>query len=98
MEHMANDDSDLIITPSDLLTVATGMLPHCKIINPEHGKKSLLDLGAEEHDPLTFAWDIMIQKFGEGIFKMLANPKQLEKIILKKMGKKGRYGDNFSDN
>ena len=94
IENMPNDDAEVVIGPEELQVVAEGMLPHCKLINPEHGQKSLLDLsGDEAQDPLVLAGEILTQKFAEVLMSNIANPKVLEKIVFKKMAKRQRRGD-----
>lgn len=98
MEHMETDDSPLVIRPSDLRTVAEGMLPHCRLINPDHGKKSLLDMEEVHHEPMQFAMDILVHKFAEGMINMVADPKVLSKIVMKQMKPRGNLGGPPSAN
>lgn len=95
IENMPDDAAEVVIGPDELRVVAEGMLPHCKLINPEHGQKSLLDLeGDEAQDPLVLAGEILTQKFCEVLMSNIANPKTLEKIIFKKMGKRRNNPSN----
>ena len=86
---MQSDDDVVTIRPSDLEAVAKGMIPHCKLINPNHGEKSLLDLEEQTIDPLQMAMDIFMQKGAEAILNQITNPRMLEKIIVKQMKKGG---------
>jgi SpoVK/Ycf46/Vps4 family AAA+-type ATPase len=85
MEAMTDDDGELIITAENIKIAAKGMVPHCKLINPEHGTKSLLDIEEETIDPINMCMDLITQKFAEGFVGQITNPKTLEKIIVKKM-------------
>ena len=93
IEKMDTDDADVVISPDDLRIVAEGMVPHAKLINPEHGKKSLLDLQEEMTDPLQMGFEILSQKFAEAFVDQITNPKVLKGIIVKKMKKRGMNGD-----
>jgi transitional endoplasmic reticulum ATPase len=92
IENMPEDDAPVVIRPDDLKTVAEAMVPHCKLINPEHGVKPLLDLNAEEKDPITFATEIFFHKAAEAILEMVTDPKVLQKVIVKKMRPRGMGG------
>jgi transitional endoplasmic reticulum ATPase len=85
MESMTDDDGELIITAENIKIAAKGMVPHCKLINPEHGTKSLLDIEEETVDPINMFVDVLTHKFAEGFVSQITNPKTLEKIIVKKM-------------
>lgn len=93
IESMENDDSDVTIRPADLKAVAEGMVPHAKLINPDHGAKSLLDLEETQIDPMQFAFDVLVQKGVEAFFNQLANPRTLQKILIKGMKRQGGGGD-----
>lgn len=93
IDDMASDDDEVVITSENLRVVAEIMVPHCKLINPEHGKKSLLDLEeGEQHDPMQLAMSILVQKLSEGFLEQLANPKILQKVLVKQMRPKGPFG------
>jgi hypothetical protein len=99
IENMPDDDAEVVITPSDIAVVAEGMVPHCLLINPEHGKKNLLDLeGAESHDPIQMAMSIIFQKASEAVLDHITNPKVLEKVIVKRMRPRGGPFGEASDN
>lgn len=96
IENMASDDAEVVITAAELEVVAKGMVPHCKLINPEHGSKKLVDLTEEQQDPMTVAMAIVGQKFAEIILDNVTNPKMLSKIIMKPMKKMGGMGGGGS--
>jgi ATP-dependent 26S proteasome regulatory subunit len=96
IEAMTDDDSDIVIRPADVQAVAEGMVAHARLINPEHGLKSLVDMEEESADPMQFAMDILTQKAAEAFVAKIANPKTLEKIMIKSM--KPRRGGGFSSN
>ena len=86
----SSGEGRLTIRPNDISIVAKAMVAHIRMINPEHGKKSLLDLqDVEQVDPTTMAIDILVQKMSESFIDQIANPKTLTKIIKKKLGGKG---------
>lgn len=93
IENMPDDDADLIITPNDLRIVAESMIPHAKLINPEHGKKGLLDLEEEEINPLEMGFGILAQKFAEAFVDQITNPKILKGIVVKQRKRRGFGGD-----
>jgi ATP-dependent 26S proteasome regulatory subunit len=93
IENMDSENSDVIIRPADLKTVAEGMVPHCKMINPEHGQKNLLEMDdVEVHDPIKFAMEALMHKAAETVLELVADPKTLHKIVVKKMNKRGPLG------
>lgn len=97
IENMPDDDADVIIRPQDLRIISEGMVAHARLLNPDHGKKPLLDLeNTDVRDPLTLASEILVQKFAEGFVSQITNPKVLEKVIFKKMKRSG--GGPFSNN
>jgi transitional endoplasmic reticulum ATPase len=98
IENMESDDSPVVIRPGDLKVVAEAMVPHCKLINPEHGVKRLIDLDAEQHDPMEIAGQIIMQKMAETFIGQITNPKILEKIIVKQMKPRGGFGGTPSSN
>ena len=85
IENMENDYSQVTISYKDIRIVAEGMVPHAKLINPEHGAKALLDLESDNVEPMQMAMDIITQQFAESIINMVADPKVLGKIVIKKM-------------
>lgn len=92
MEKMESDDATLTISAADLAVAAEALLPHCRLINPDHGKKPALEMEGEMIDPLQFAMDIGIQKMAEAFVGQITNPKILSGIITKSM-RRGRNGD-----
>lgn len=97
IENMESDEADVVIGPDELRVVAEGMLPHCRLINPEHGKKTLLELeGDEAQDPMVLAGEILTQKFCEVLMSNIANPKVLEKVVFKKMRKRNGGGPSMN--
>lgn len=99
LEHMTDDNATLVITSSDLGVAAKAMVPHCKLLNPEHGQKSLLDLeDVNTIDPMQLAGELIIQKFAEGFVNQISNPKVLQGVITKQMNSsRGRGGDPSSN-
>jgi transitional endoplasmic reticulum ATPase len=100
IETMNDDDAQIIIRPEDLRVASEGMVPHAKLINPEHGKKNLLDLEGEEttHDPLNFAMNIITQKIAESFLDNMTSPKTLQKVITKEMKRRRGHGGDPSMN
>lgn len=99
IESMENDDSVVTIRPNDLKAVAEGMVPHAKLINPEHGQKSLLEMeDTTTADPSSFAMDILMQKMAESFVGQISNPKTLSKIIMKSMTPRGGRGGSGPSN
>lgn len=98
IENDENPEGPLVITPKDLQVASDNMLPHVKLINPEHGKKSLLDLEDEGQamDPMQMAMDIFVQKMSEGFLHQLTNPKILSKVLIKQAKKGGLGGPSMN--
>jgi transitional endoplasmic reticulum ATPase len=92
IESMESDDADIIIRPDDLRIASEGMVPHAKLINPEHGKKGLLDLDGDETlvDPMKFVMDVFGQKMAESLLSNIVKPQMLQKVILKGMKRPNR--------
>ncbi len=89
-----SDNLILTINATDLATAAAAMVPHCKLLNPNHGEKSLLEIGEAEVDPVSFAADILLTKVCETFVGQLVSPKSISKIFKKSM----RSGGNPSQN
>lgn len=74
----------LVISANDLAIAAQGMQSHCRLINPEHGQKSLAEIGEEQvHEPIAFAMEILSQKLAENVLGQFMQPKKIAGIITK---------------
>jgi transitional endoplasmic reticulum ATPase len=96
LSAISNSANELVVKASDIAVIAKAMLPHIRLINPEHGIKKLIDLDMESVDPINMATEILTNHFASAFVDQLVDPKKLIKVMAKKM--KGTSGSGFSSN
>lgn len=96
---LGRSTDELLICGEDLKDAADTMLPHIRMLYPDMAMQMDLASDHEEIDPFRAAVDFMSEHFAFHILNKLANPKVVEKIIVKKMAKaKRRYNGDPSNN
>ncbi len=88
---LSHSRDSLRIHASDLKDAAETMLPHIRMLYPDMAMQIDLASETETIDPFRAAVDFMSEHFAFHILNKLANPKVVEKIIVKKMAKKSRF-------
>lgn len=83
-------EGKLVISPEDLAMAAQTMLPHVKLLHPNHQAGDFDIEGEQVIDPAQMAFEILTQKFAESILNQFIDPKTISKIIVKQLKKKKR--------
>lgn len=90
-------DEDMIIRPDDISVAVASMQTHIKMVCPDAGGIEIEE-GDQVIDPLKLAGDMLMDQFAFHLLNKIANPKTLEKIILKQVKRHRRPNSGFSDN
>lgn len=72
-------DGELKIRPDDIEAAVISILPHIKLLHPEHGLKD-----DNFVNPFVQAGDVVVQLFAKRFLDMLVNPSTLEKLLVRK--------------
>jgi transitional endoplasmic reticulum ATPase len=94
-------EEKMVIRPDDIKVAVASMQTHIKMVCPDAGLEAAAEFDPENDtmlDPMKIAGEMLIDQFAYALLNKLANPKTLEKIIVK--GTKKRRGPNspFSNN
>ena len=93
----AISSEDLKITPHDIEVAVASMKTHLALVCPDAGTDAFrIEEGDEVIDPARMAVELLTDQFAGALLHKIANPKTLEKIIIKTM--KPRRGGNPSNN
>lgn len=93
VSHSQSDDEPIRITKEDLKAAALTMEGHVKLLQPELSEQA----NWESIDPLKLAADIIMDQVTGNFLNKLANPKTVEKLIVKANAKRG-FGGSFNSN
>lgn len=88
-------DDEMTITPTDIKTAVGSMKAHLQLVCPEAGSPNI-DFDETVIDPMRMAMDMLMDQAAFALLNKIANPKTLEKIILKHAKPRRRPGDPFA--
>jgi transitional endoplasmic reticulum ATPase len=95
LSAIGKNEDKMVITPDDISVAVASMQTHIRMVCPEAGMQ--IEEGDEVIDPMKMAFDIMMDQCAFHLLNKIANPKTLEKIILKQSKRRRGMGP-FSNN
>lgn len=95
LSAISNSDDKMVIRPEDISVAVASMQTHIRMVCPEAGME--IEEGDQVIDPAKLAIELLVDQFAFALLNKIANPKTLEKIIVKQMKRK-RPGGDFSNN
>jgi transitional endoplasmic reticulum ATPase len=95
LSAIGNSDDKMVIRPEDISVAVASMQTHIRMVCPEAGME--IEEGDQVIDPAKLAIELLVDQFAFALINKIANPKTLEKIIVKQMKRK-RPGSDFSNN
>jgi hypothetical protein len=97
LSAISNDEENMVIRPEDIKVAVASMQTHIKMVCPDANNVEFDPENDLAIDPMRMAGEMLVDQFAFAILNKLANPKTLEKIIIKGTKKK-RSAPGFSNN
>jgi len=90
---------EMKVTPKDIEIAVASMQSHIKMVCPDAGTENFnIEEGDQVIDPIKLAMDLLMDQAAFALIHKIANPKTLEKIIIKAEKRGRRGGSPFSNN
>jgi transitional endoplasmic reticulum ATPase len=96
LSAIGNSEDTMVIRPDDISVAVASMQTHIKMVCPEAGVD--IEEGDQVLDPMKLAGDLIMDQFAFALINKIANPKTLEKIIIKQSKRRQRPDSPFSNN
>jgi len=96
LSAIGNSEDKMVIRPEDISVAVASMQTHIKMVCPEAGME--IEEGDQVLDPMKLAGDLLMDQFAFHLINKIANPKTLEKIIVKQSKRRQRPDSPFSNN